>query len=771
MNHDTTPPPPPDDPQKHPAEEKWSGGSLLARFVDGLIRIRFWSFGISIVFILAAIPIASQLDFDQSIESLYAESNRQLRDYIESRDQFGGDAFVMVAWKQKDLLEPEGLEHVRQFSSELSDVPGIQAASTQNLAEVLAPTKMEDIAVNLFLRLPGPRKNVIEFSRGILIGDDNETTAVVLRLSPRDESPVSRAETFARLRELADAHTPRAYIVGEQVQVHDMFRYVEQDGAVLGMASTGILLIVILLLFRSLRWMILPLIVVEAALVWTKAILVLSQMKLSMVSSMLHSLITIVGIATVTHITVSYRGHREYHERKEALRKTATELGPAIFWTCGTTAVGFAALLSSQLTPVQSFGLMMAMGTGMVLVAVCLLLPGGILIGRFDPDPRRTFAEKSLLGGLGQINNTVEHRPIWVGLATLGIIVWSAWGFRYLEVETDFSKNFRPSSPIVQSLNFVEENLGGAGTWEVNYPLEDALSEASLAQTRDFAAELRAGIGGKNDLTKVVAVTDGFDMIPDLNVRWPVRLSLGTFGEKREMLNSYQPEFLPSLYHEESDRMRIVLRALERQPSENKLQLIERVQQAGTEKFGEAKCTGLFVLLAHLIESLLDDQLVSFGFAAVGIFLMMSIAFRSVFIGLISLVPNVFPIVLLIGSLGWLDVPINIGTAMIASVSLGLTVDSSIHYLFGYRRSRAEGATHAEALRATHQGVGRALVFANVALICGFLVLTLSNFIPLVYFGVLVSVAMVGGLFGNLVLLPLLLGLGEQTPQPQSTGE
>jgi predicted RND superfamily exporter protein len=139
----------------------------------------------------------------------------------------------------------------------------------------------------------------------------------------------------------------------------------------------------------------------------------------------------------------------------------------------------------------------------------------------------------------------------------------------------------------------------------------------------------------------------------------------------------------------------------------------------------------------------------------------MTIAFRSVPLGLLLLIPNLFPIVVVIGTMGWIGLPVNIATAMIASVSLGLTIDSSIHYVSGYRLARAEGKSFVEAIKSTHQGVGLALVFANLALVAGFTVLTLSHFIPLVYFGVLVSVAMLGGLIGNLVLLPLLLRLVE----------
>ena len=142
--------------------------------------------------------------------------------------------------------------------------------------------------------------------------------------------------------------------------------------------------------------------------------------------------------------------------------------------------------------------------------------------------------------------------------------------------------------------------------------------------------------------------------------------------------------------------------------------------------------------------------------AAGGILLCMTVAFRSLRIGLISLVPNIFPVVLVIGTLGMLDLPINIGTAMIASVSMGLTVDSTIHYITAFERAR-RGHSVGKALQIAHGGAGRALVLAYFALMLGFLVLTVSAFIPLVYFGALLSLSMVGGMVGDLVLLPLLL--------------
>ncbi len=158
-----------------------------------------------------------------------------------------------------------------------------------------------------------------------------------------------------------------------------------------------------------------------------------------------------------------------------------------------------------------------------------------------------------------------------------------------------------------------------------------------------------------------------------------------------------------------------------------------------------------------MISSLLGDQLLSFLIAATGVSLTMGIAFRNVTIGLLSLIPNLLPILVLIGSMGLLGIPVNIGTAMIASVSMGLTVDSTIHYLSTYIQLRKSGVDHLAATESAHGQVGLALVLANLALVAGFSVLTISNFVPLADFGILGSIAMLGGLVSNIFLMPVLL--------------
>ena len=731
------------------------------RLAAFLVRRRLELFVLGLAITAIAWFPSARLSFDQSIESLYSADNPHLQAYSRSKKYFGGDEFALVAYTDPKLYDAASQQRLRILADRLAEVPGVVEGSVQNLATSLAPAKIPFLSV--------PVSKLKTLFEGILVGQDDATTAVVSRLESEQETKVPRGQTVRQIRKIAAEfereHGLSTFVVGEPVQVHDMFRYVEDDGLWLWVYSAGLLLLVILVLFRSIRWTVLPIAVVVATLIWTRAALVWSGMELSMVSSMLNSLVTIIGVATVIHVAVHFREGRKTADRETALREAFAELAPAIFWTCATTAVGFGALASSLITPVQSFGIMMTLASMLVLFTCATLLPGGILLGSFSADVGQAPAEGGLERMLHRVSDGVERHPWPLTAGTAVLIALAGWGFTRLSVETDFSKNFRESSPIVQGLNFVESHLGGAGTWEVNFVAPEVLTPEFLEHVGNLADELRTlESGGKPELTKVMALPDGLGLIPS------IPFLTNTAAKKLDMLGRFQPEFIPSLYNPELNRMRIILRALERQPSESKLQLIERVQALSRRHFPEAETTGLFVLLTFLIESLMHDQWVSFVIAAAGIFILMTIAYSSPWIGIISLVPNVFPIILVIGTMGWIGLPINIATAMIASVSMGLTVDSSIHFMSGYRRALAHGATFYEALRETHQGVGRALVFANLALVAGFLVLTASHFIPLVYFGILVSVAMLGGLIGNLLLLPLLLRLGhlrDPVPPPR----
>ncbi|MDB5385022.1 MAG: integral rane protein [Planctomycetaceae bacterium] len=717
-------------------------------FIDLLVRYRLVLLLLAFALTGLSLYPASQVSFEQSIESLYSPGNPHLLEYVESKNLFGGDEFVFLTYTDPELFEESGQERLATLAARVTEVPGVVEDSVQSLNTYLDLTSRGAFRSR--------RQRVLEFARGVLLGDDNQTTAIAMRLVQESDAVQPRSATIAELRRIAAEQSLPTYVVGEPTLVLDMFRYAQEDGRFMGLAASALLAVVILFFLRDARSILLPFLIVQMTIVWTKAALWGSHLQLTMVSSVLDSLVTIIGVSTVVYLSFYFQELSERFDRETAFRKMLQVIGMDIVWVCLTTAAGFAAHFSSHLHPVRSFGLTMVMGSLLVLLAIALVLPQGMLAGARKGAPTKPRGEREVNKFLHGLTLWVLGHPRGIAVATLIALCCGIGGLVQLRLETDFSANFRSSSPVVKSLTFMEDRLGGAGIWEVNFSAPETLDEDQLTKVRRLAAKLRElRIGSAPALTKVVAITDGLDLVPRIPILVP------DDAARLRWMDGLQPEFGPSLFNPEKGHMRIMLRARERQSAEDKEQLIARVTEVARTEFPDAQATGLFVLLTYLVESLLRDQWTGLVVGGISLVAMMSIAYRSVWLGLVSLVPNVLPIILLLGAMGWSGIPINIGTAMISSDTMGLTIHDSIFYLSAYQRARHSGLDFRGALSEVQSEVRRPLIYSNLALIVGFLVLTTSHFVPLIYFGALVSTAIAGGLIVNLLLIPLLLQLGE----------
>jgi hypothetical protein len=231
------------------------------------------------------------------------------------------------------------------------------------------------------------------------------------------------------------------------------------------------------------------------------------------------------------------------------------------------------------------------------------------------------------------------------------------------------------------------------------------------------------------------------------------------------------PEFVDALYARDPDDpskawYRILLRAKERQSSRQKLDIIAQVERVADKYFTQADVTGYFVLLTHLIESLLGDQWRCFGLSILGIALVMIVALRDLRLVLIAMVPNVVPITVVMGLMGWLGLEMNMGAAMIAAVSIGLSIDGSTHYLIEFQRARARGKNVTDSIEEVQDAVGKSMIYSTIALMVGFCILATSQFIPTVYFGALMTASLLCTMLGTLVWLPFLLRYLPDFPRP-----
>lgn len=750
---------------------------------------------VAVALTIMSVERSRQLEFARSIDTMFDRSDPALVPYRRLGRAFGSSEVVLAAYDAPELFTTAGIGRLERLTDELAAVPGVASATS------LASTPLGGRIIALD-ESPTARK-LVKLMEGYTIGADHRTAAIACVLAAPEPATtagshrataraqaVSRAAAIDRIRAVM-APLPGGTVAGEPVMLRDGFAMLERDGNLLG-TSAGLLAGAVLLAsFRSLRWLVVPLAVVLLALWSTRGVLAVIGLKLTMVSTMLSAMVTVVAIATVVHVIVEFRRQREFGLPPTAALERAVGL---LFWpvmgAIATDIIGFGSLIFSQVGPVHDFGIMTAVGAAMVLVAAALTVPFLALTGRIDADPKRAWGEAALDLGLDGLVKRIVRQPGRILGLSAAVTALAVAGMAWLEVETDFTRNFRRSSAIVQSYDMVESRLGGAGVWDVLVPVGDTIDGASLSRLARLEHRLREEVTAPGPdgrpapaLTKVMSVADVLAAISPISLERLERTRLGNWlvaGAIR-LLEDQLPQLGRTLIGRDPDDgstwLRIMLRARERQPASAKRAIIDTVRRIVGEEFPAradatgGEVTGFFVLLAQLVDRMLADQWFTFLLAAAGIFALLAIAFRSVAIAAVALVPNALPIFVVLGLLGWAGERMNMGTAMIAAVSMGLSVDSSIHYIAAFRRRLTDGHAVEAALETAHQTAGRAMVFSTLALVVGFLALTTSGFIPTVSFGALSCLTLIGGLVGNLVVLPVLLTLVTRSAGPGCLGD
>ncbi|MFM9197215.1 MAG: efflux RND transporter permease subunit, partial [Planctomycetia bacterium] len=738
---------------------------------------------VAVVMTILSVAESRRLEFSRSIDTMFDRADPALVPYRRIIRSFGSSEAVLAAYDEPERFSPPGIERLRGLTDTLAALPGV--ASATSLADTPLGNRIIDTDNSPMAR------RLVQLLEGYAVGADHRTAAVVCLLAsppvasatgePRpsaQEQAASRADAIDRIRDVV-TKLPAGTVAGEPVMLRDGFAMLKRDGNLLGTASGFLAGAVLLVSFRSVRWLVVPLAVVLLALWSTRGVLALIGMKLTMVSTMLSAMVTVVAIATGVHVIVEFRRQRaEGLPPAAALERTLSILFWPVVGSIVTDVIGFGSLIASRVGPVHDFGLMTSVGAVMVLVAVAIAVPFLALWGRFDADPRRAWGEGILELGLDGLVRRIVRHPGPILLASAVLVAAAVAGMRWLEVETDFTRNFRRSSPVVTSYDMIESRLGGAGVWDVLVPAGDAIDGRLLGAVARLEERLRTEVTTPGDdgrpvpgLTKVMSLADVLAAVSPISLERLQRTQLGNWlvTGALELMQKQLPQLGRTLVGRDpedgSTWLRVMLRSHERQPAPRKRAIIEQVNRIVAEEFPArdgrpaGEVTGFFVLLAQLVERMLSDQWLTFFLAAAGIFALLAVSFRSPLVAAVALVPNALPIFVVLGLVGWAGERINMGTAMIAAVSMGLSVDSSIHYLASFRRRLATGHSTAAAIEAAHQTAGRAMIFSTLALVVGFLALTTSGFIPTVSFGALSCLTLTGGLFGNLVVLPVLLSL------------
>jgi predicted RND superfamily exporter protein len=777
--------------------------------IRSLLAARYVAFTAVVLLLLVLAVSGKRVSYEQSINSFFAADDPYMRVYQEAAKTFGDDNFIFLVYDDPELLSPAGLERVTELAAAVAPdrIPAVQRVESLDAMPLLwsiddallAIDRLPKMARNLALSAAKRAvKNVDLKSNsmtvagavraaaadqkalaalkdrvtkhplflGTLIDAMGTTTAVVARLKKTHQHNV--IETVAEVRRIADEFAARHQlgrpaVVGPPVLLSDGFAAIEVDGrrlAVVGMVLIGV---VTLSAVQSLWWAIVPMLAGWVVWLATEAILTTFNIKLSLSGGPLVAQIIVLTMPAASHLAIHFRDERRREaDPRQAARSTLAAVATPIAWTAITGAIGYAALVTSDVVPIQQFGAILGSCTFAAAILVMLISPIAMLPPFRLEIPVRHGSHSPVAGLMNRLILTVYRHPGAIVLAVFAIVLPLAVGMFRLSYETNYINLFRPETRVVKDYRTVESKLGGIGLVELVVPVGKSLSPANLHDLKVVEDRIQAiRVSDPNAIAQVLSLATVLD--PDGRLAaLPKERQDRMLADKLELIAaSPQNDLLRSFWNTDTGQTRVMIRMKEQMPAPDKSRIFREATAAGAQTFGPTTfLTGLSFLMTRTTEAIISTQWGTFLWSAIGILLMLTLAFRSLILALLAITPTLLSVALVLGLMGWLRIQLDMATALVASVALGLSVDDTFHCLLQYHRQRKN--RFRQRLFESYRVSGPGVILSSLAVAVGFAALRASEFEPFVNFGTMVGIATAGSTLGNLVLLPACLALGER---------
>ena len=791
---------------------------------------------------------------DASADSLTLEHDDDLNFFREVVQRYGSDNYLIVTFspKQGDLFDEDNLQVLKALRADLLTIKGVEKVLSMLDVPLLYSPKIEiseltdelntlltagvdkQLAKQEFLNSP--------IYKDVILSADGQTTGILATLkldetylklvTERDDLRLVRdtvgltAEQKNRLdavsleflnhrtakasedhervdvvRGLINGYRGQAtiFLGGPDMITADMIDFIKSDLQVFG---AGILLFIIAtlaLIFRQVRWVVLPLLTCGLCLTIILGFLSWIDWRLTVISSNFVSLLLIITLALTIHLIVRYRElqvAKPDATQHELVSSTVISMAKPCVYTVLTTIVAFTSLVVSNIRPVIDFGWMMTMGISLALLVSFVVIPAGmILLGKGNSS---AAADNS-----GVITTKfawfTEHYGSAVLLIALALAILSGYGITKLEVENRFIDYFRADTEIYQGMEIIDTALGGttpldiiiqapasmtlatsdseAEAVEDDYGFgdeddynfdegefgseEDVLTDSYWFSSTGLAdlSKLQRFIESQPEVGKVSSLAQINEVATDL-LGHPLNDFEIAFMRQNLGEDIYQQMVGPYLL-EDIDEARIQLRVKETGGQLRRAELLKKIRDYAENEVGIApeniRFTGLLVLYNNMLQSLYKSQILTLGAVFVGIMIMFLVLFQSIKISIIAILPNFLAAGIVLGSMGIMSIPLDMMTITIAAITVGIGVDHAIHYLTRFAREFSADKDYIASMHRAHASIGQALFYTATTIIVGFSILTLSNFIPSVYFGLLTSLAMLAALLGSMTLLPKLI--------------
>lgn len=605
---------------------------------------------------------------------------------------------------------------------------------------------------------------------------------------------LKRDELLEKIREIRDQTrlNGAVFIGGVPMVAADMISYVKQDMVVFSAIILFAVIVMLSLFFRRWRWVVLPLMTSAVTIVLVMGWLGAIEKPATVVSSNFISLLAILTISFTVHLIVHYRElliKQPESDHKNLVFQTMRDKFPPSFYTGLTTIVAFASLTFTDIRPVQDFGLLMCMGVLLSLLMTYLFFPSLLLLlgqskdepsGKASTTTSKAISKEKLPSATHFFSRLVTNYSSWILMIGSLVIMISVLGLSKLSLDNRFIDYFKVDTDIHQGMLDIDKRLGGTLPFDVviNFPpyqAEENLEEDDMFFSEEEAYPERYWVT-PDKLKMLGLLQDYIQSLPQtgkvmsLANLQEVALEF-THGESLDALEivgvlgvipeSVRTELVDPYMSPYSGEMLISVRAKESGPMFSRDEYLNKIKSYAINELGlkpeNIHTTGMLVLFNNMLTRLFDSQLKTILYVVGLIFLMLLILMRSLRYAVVGLLPNLLAAATVLAVMGFLSIPLDLMTITIASIVIGIGIDNAIHYLHRFKIEFAVTGNAKEAVIRSHQSIGSAIYFTSMTIVVGFSILSFSNFVPTIYFGLFTSLAMLLALLANLMVLPSLL--------------
>jgi predicted RND superfamily exporter protein/two-component sensor histidine kinase len=700
------------------------------------------------------------LSFRTSVYDLIIEDLPEAKRYDIFKSEFGSDEIIRVVVKADNIFETATFRKIDSLSETLAGIKGVRRViSLPEINKAVDASGKRTTAE--FMKLVAP----VQLFHKNLISSDHTVTAITLVL----ENKVEQENVIRDVNNILarQPHDLSLYQIGMPLVSQALASYTVKDFFRLPPLALLLIALLLFILFRNLTCILLPLMCVSVALIWTLGSFSLAQVPLSILTMIVPVFLIAVGTAYCLHIISEYANSSQHAASKmDAIISTFSTTALPCTLAVFTTIFGLGSLFVNRIQAIHEFALFSCLGLFSLLITVLMILPAVLIL---VPMPKKRNSRFGSPGNiierfLGLIVNLNLHYQKTT-LSLIGILILIAVaGVFLIKIETNPVEYFKKDTPISRNFHDIYQDL--SGSFPVNVVLDGR--DAYYFEDPTHIAAIRGFQDYLETLPKVDKTVSFADYVMLVNY------ALNNYDSKyyalpeeafetRMAINNYKvllgEDLFTSFMAPELNRANILL-LTHMSSSRDFLKAKNSILEYARRNFPETlncEVTGFGMTVSASSHLLTSGQVKSISISLVLIFCVMLLMFLSAKVGLIALLPNFFPIIMNFGLMGWLGIRLSMVTSLIASIAIGLAVDDTIHYLYRYNREFKQDLNKDRALRDTIKTVGKPITFTTITISIGFFILLFSHFKPTAIFGFLIVLTMLAALVGDLIILPSLM--------------